>query len=207
MTDRKFMIEAFKKVKGKKKEVEVNPKKDKYSDKPKDDVEVTMHESNTDKYVYKLRDINDELADIIDNIIEKTEDENAVTPYCDAKRIYRILEDIRDELENRGYVSSEDSSTQAYEAVDMNRKPSSIRDALRMMKEANAKQTAGAMPSQPMTDNWSKGAKDFAAVHKTELTDIEDVLKANKKEIDASLRRSVDYRHNDNQAGDKKPVK
>lgn len=88
------------------------------------------------------------------------------------------------------------------------RKPASMREALSMMY-AKTTHTSGATTPEGMMDKVSPAAKAWAEKHSVATppqADIDKVLDMNKTEVDASLRRSVDYRNNDQQIGDKKPV-
>jgi hypothetical protein len=147
-----------------------------------------------------------------------------------SKRLYackytvRELENARDTLEYK--LRDEDSPDHAVESVEApnpvyegrfgkpvepeTRQPVSIRDALAMMEnKSRDDHYKGATPPQTMDDNWSGEAKKFAEVHKVddvEVADINKVVDKNKQEVGLSLQRSVNYRHNDQTIGDKKPV-
>lgn len=143
----------------------------------------------------------------------------------DCKYVVRSLEDALDSLiqklpsdmnEGRAIQSGNTKSVAAYEQVSRfgkpveleTRKPTSVRDALAMMESRDA-HTKGATPPQAYDDNWSKGAKDWADKHPTHEVpeaDINKVVEKNKQEVGLSLQRTVNYRHNDNKQGDKKPV-
>jgi len=132
----------------------------------------------------------------------------------DCKYLVRQLEDARDAVENklRGDMTVESLETPMVSETKVanpeTRTPLSIHDALNMMQERD-EHYKGATPVQKIDDNWSDGAKAHAALHAVQTpaeADINKVVDENKREIDASLRRSVDYRHNDNKIGDKKPV-
>lgn len=90
------------------------------------------------------------------------------------------------------------------------KRPYNTRVALEMMMENDrAAHYAGAAPPEGISDKWSGEALNFVNTHELDEpgeVDINVAIEKNKAEVDASLRRSVQYRHNDSQIGDKKPV-
>lgn len=107
----------------------------------------------------------------------------------DLKYIVRALEDARDQLENADPV------------------PVKVREghSLREAALALAQRRRG-LPPQTYGDNLPGRERDFMDVHVVDSppeVDAEKIADANKAMVDASLRTSVAYRHNDSRIGDK----
>lgn len=140
----------------------------------------------------------------------------------DCKYTVRTLEDALDSLLQKLPGDMKESSVSAnspkvaYENTTRfgkpvqleTNKPISICDALAMMENREA-HYKGATAPQKYDDNWSTGAKNWAKQHPVddvEVADINKVVEKNKQEVGLSLQRTVNYRHNDNKQGDKKPI-
>ena len=89
--------------------------------------------------------------------------------------------------------------------------PKSVREALQMMQEnERAKHNKGATAPEGLTDKESPASKQFMALHGRDIptvSDIDDVVKKNKIEVDASLGRQAPPRHGDQRIGDLKADK
>jgi len=144
----------------------------------------------------------------------------STTMMYDCKYIVRQLEDARDTLEEKlpreemkeSFIPTSEpvveTSRFGGSVSPETRKPVSTRDALAMMEERSM-HIKGATKPQAYDDTWAPQAKDFANKHKVDEPDYADINKVtqmNKTEVGASLARTVNYRHNDQKIGDKKPV-
>lgn len=129
----------------------------------------------------------------------------------DIKYLIRQLEDVRDSLEMKSPSEPEEkvasvSTGRYYESVNPTKEsPISIRQALAMMED-RALQTAGATEPEAIDDKLSGKEKGWINVHAMEIpdeTNIDAATDKNKTEVEASLQRAVNYRHNDQKIGDK----
>lgn len=136
---------------------------------------------------------------------DKTDLKLQSSKFYDCKYLVRQLEDLRDALETKN--RDLDKIGYTYESLNVEtRTPISINHALQMMKERADPHTAGAYPPEGMTDKWSDKAIEFAQIHALDIpeeSNIDDAIRKNKEEVEASLARRVNYRHNDQQIGDK----
>jgi hypothetical protein len=82
----------------------------------------------------------------------------------------------------------------------------SIRAAMKVMED-RALQAGDAYPPEAIDSKMSPKSIQFADVHEVDEPDESDInaaINKNTQEVNASLRRTVNYRPNDNQQGDKK---
>ncbi len=130
----------------------------------------------------------------------------------DMKYLIRQLEDVRDSLEHKTpspeVVAPEKDSvlSRYYESVNPTKEtPISIRHALAMMED-RALQSSAATEPEAIDSKMSPAEKAFINTHQLEVpdeTNIDAATAKNKTEVEASLQRAVNYRHNDQRIGDK----